>query len=265
MCNAVDCGSDTANSRGTTCTSAGSANVAGSWTQIIAATGADCCGFYVQAVKDFALIDNGTTFAVDIAIGGAGNEFMVAQQLVANGTASPTFGEVYYIPVAVPSGTRLSARSQSNAASDPVNVSIILVDGTFTQIDGYSGVDAIGFVTASTHGTVITASGSTNTKGSYSQLIASTAKDYAAICLSFDGDLDNLGNSSCLLDVAIGAAASEVVIIPNISILTNSNIVYPANTPWFFIPVPSGTRLSARMQSSVSAEVVGLTAYGAYQ
>lgn len=90
-----------------------------------------------------------------------------------------------------------------------------------------------------------------NTKGSWTQLIASTARDTSAILASFlieDSDFD------ALLDLGIGAAASEVVIVPDLLITSTTNRV--SRQVWIPIYIPAGTRVAARVQTNPGAKRV---------
>lgn len=105
------------------------------------------------------------------------------------------------------------------------------------------------------YGATITASGSANTKGSYTQIAASLARSCAGVMLQI------LGNSGAyvLLDLAIGGAGSEVVVVPNLhgSISLSSN-----GNSSIFIPLylPAGTRVAARCQAGVGASTVRVKA-----
>ena len=96
---------------------------------------------------------------------------------------------------------------------------------------------------SSTTGTTVTASGSTNTKGSYAQLVAATVNDAIGIIVSI---IDNSARAQYLLDIAVGGAGSEQVVVPNL-------MVGPAysNSPqgqgiFFPLSIPAGSRIAAR-------------------
>lgn len=109
-------------------------------------------------------------------------------------------------------------------------------------------------------GTSVTAAGSAHTKGSYTTLIASTG--YAAfgimVCVGNVGTAAST-NTRTLVDIAIGAASSEVVIIPNLLAgqagASNSASSEP-NVYFFPITIPAGVRISARSQSLAASDTV---------
>lgn len=118
------------------------------------------------------------------------------------------------------------------------------------MLDGWEGqyAEAAGADTSTSLGTSITASGSTNTKGSWTQLIASTAHDAIGMMIYMRG---NTGTQQVLVDIGIGASSSEIALIPN---LKYTNAAYGFSfTAWFPVQIPAGTRLSARCQSSVAS------------
>lgn len=260
VCNGTDQGTATGTSQGTSIT-AGAANTAGSFTQLVASSAIDASWMIVicnQASAAGAL-------AVDIAVGASGSEKVIAQQIV----SVEASGAAVAFPCSIPAGTRISARAQSSTASATVGVSVILFDGAFTQMDGNGGADSIGFVSGSTTGTTVTASASTNTKGSYAQLVASTTRDYIGLFGAFDTGGTTTAHHN-LLDIAIGASGSEQVIIPNFPAVSSAqglsaNLFSPENIPFTPILIPAGTRIAARMQSNVASSAMHVTLYGVYQ
>ena len=79
-------------------------------------------------------------------------------------------------------------------------------------------LQAVGATTATSLGTAITASGSTNTKGSYTQLIASTTSDATSMIITLYNQ--SVPNATMAIDIAVGAAASEQVIAANVLFYT---------------------------------------------
>ena len=85
--------------------------------------------------------------------------------------------------------------------------------GDFSTISGQLCDDLAG-VTASSIGTTITASGTAHTKGSYTQLIASTAREYSTlfVTLMYDGSTTR---AVFLVDIALDSA-TETIVIPDL-------------------------------------------------
>jgi hypothetical protein len=93
----------------------------------------------------------------------------------------------------------------------------------------------------------VTGSSIANTKGSFVEMIASTASAATGIIVTFHRAL-TATQQFMLFDLAIGAASSESVIIPNIPIVIKNA---ESNASYFFpIAIDAGTRISMRHQHS---------------
>lgn len=256
VCNAQDAGTLTASSDGTTITASGSTNTKGSWTQLVASLGADCC---------WVLIEIGTPntgvrkILVDIGVGAAASEQVVVSNLQVLTQSSGTGDDIKFsFPLQIPAGSRVSARSQSATASAAVTVKMTCFDGAFTMMEGVAGLDMLGVSTATSVGTNVTPSATANTKGSFAQLIASTARDYCGLVVVV-GPAGTAGDIY-LVDIAIGAAASEQVIIPNVRMAFSTTIT--ASPIYIPMAVPAGTRISARAQASAASGTATVVAVG---
>ena len=120
-----------------------------------------------------------------------------------------------------------------------------------TQITGYEtiGVDPS---TASAGGRGVAAHASAHTKGAWVELAAATAAD-ACWVDAFIG-FTNANTSRYLVDIALGAAGSEQVLLPDLYFETTIlNTVYVAYR--FPVAIPAGSRVAARCQSSVGGAV----------
>lgn len=102
---------------------------------------------------------------------------------------------------------------------------------------------------------VVTASATPHTKGAYATLIASTDVNAETIVLTLVNSIGSSGvDTSILMDIAFGAAASEVVKIANIPIgftLAGKTLTIP-------FAVPSGTRISACIQGAVVSQTANI-------
>jgi len=99
----------------------------------------------------------------------------------------------------------------------------------------------------------VTANTAAHTKGSYSELIASTSANAGLLVLMVQDISTAATNTATLIDVATGASGSETVIISNLAVggalTTNGQTGVAVAVPF---QIPSGTRLSARIQSVVT-------------
>ena len=112
---------------------------------------------------------------------------------------------------------------------------------------GSQSVDASVAVTATTLGITIAPNASAHTKAAtYTTLIASTAQPTAWLLVTVPRVATTI---EYFVDIAVGAASAETVIVANLAVSLNSAL---ALTGWnYLVPVsiPAGTRISARCQS----------------
>lgn len=104
----------------------------------------------------------------------------------------------------------------------------------------------------------VVASGSANTKGSWTNIKTSSAFDADGFYVQVRPDT---ASRDWLYDIGIGPAASEVAIITNALASSSGSGSFEGHRYYVPIPVPAGTRFSARCQStSGSAQmIVGVT------
>ena len=273
VCNGQSIGANTAASNMTALTYSGTANTKGAWKQLIASTSYDACWAVITVTTGY---DGDLSAAFDIGVGSSGSEVAIINDLIAsgsyNGQNDLLANRRYSFPIQIPAGTRLSGRCQRTSTGTSgiygPSVQIHLFDGSFTQMEGAAGVDAIGFTSGTTLGTTIVPG--TNTPGSYAQLSSSTSRDYIGFLLGFDAQGNVTGWADYLVDFAIGASGSEKNIVPQSALSLASGVTLePAVFPFCPISVPAGTRIAARAAIDVAVSPTtndtGLTMYGVYQ
>jgi hypothetical protein len=113
----------------------------------------------------------------------------------------------------------------------------------FRNVDWFED-GAYQIVTAASAVTV-TANTSAHTKGSWSELIASSGQG-SVLVLRFSSVAATGANTATLVDIATGASGSETAILSNLAVgATTSEIHLP-------LKIASGTRFAARIQSVVT-------------
>jgi hypothetical protein len=114
--------------------------------------------------------------------------------------------------------------------------------------------------TSNTSGQTLTANASANTEGSYSQIAASVTEPWTGFWV-FLFDPSNT-NRDFLVDVAIGAAASEQEIVSDL--LFSVAAATGFTTAPYFCPlaIPAGVRLAARCRSSVGSSTIEVIVIG---
>jgi hypothetical protein len=239
-------------------------NTKGAYSQLIASTAAVTRSILIQCSAAVVQVTPGKQWLIDIALGGAGSEVNLIPNLVFGvPTQYSNSGFCMLLPMTIAAGTRISARCQTNinSATDTAPIKIT----TFSQGFGGNGVDAIGVSTATSEGTALTpASGS---KSSYVQLTASAARAYKGMFALFDCQGAAGGNyTTDQIDFATGAAASEVVFLPDFMLNDSSGSFAPYGNCTGYLPfsIPAASRIAVRGQGSGTANAIGVSVYGVY-
>jgi hypothetical protein len=113
---------------------------------------------------------------------------------------------------------------------------------------GPTSYETFGHATVA-NGTTVTASASANTKGAYAELSASTGIDADGFYLYV---LAGTLLADYLIDVAVGASSSEVDILSNLLCSSPSNNSEAPFEVYIPLPIPAGSRIACRCQSSDS-------------
>lgn len=268
----TDLGTVAASSQGTSLTANSVANTKGTtYTQLIASTAENYAGLLVHVTGNQATAS--VAFLIDIAVGAAAAEqVLIPNVYYYQGSSSSVVRHdvMAYFPVAVAAGSRLSMRSQSSVASGVCIVQVLGVPINPFVPEGFTRCTSYGEVLASSLGTQIDSGAVANTEGAYAALSASTTNPMKAIRVIVtvgNGTLPATAGTG-LLDLAIGAAAAEQVVIPNLQYIRSTTTGSDAriwSPPVWPVDIPSATRLAARCQfgnTDANARLMRLVAYG---
>lgn len=203
---------------------------------------------------------------MDIGVGPSGSEKILLPNLLVECNANGSSQGRTQLPLQIPAGTPISFRfcetSPSSVQNFPAGLHLIGFDGGFVQGEGFAGADDIGTsVSGSPYSTTLSAAG-INSFGSWTQLVASTANDYAGflIFVGQQGAGDTTNFPWTAFQFGIGAAAAEIA-VEEVAVQTNWGGMFD------FVPlaVPAGTRLSGRAAHATSTtEVAGMAVFGVY-
>ena len=258
-------GEVTASSRGTVITASATAHTKGAWTQIVASTPFDAVAVLVQIQHPGALI---SPCLLDLGVGAAASEIVVAADLQCHSGGDRT-DYSYLLRLSIPEATRIAARCQSAVASQTLHVTVTLLGQGFLPSAGLGRLETWGAVTTGSTGTVVDAGATANTKGAWVQLIASTGFDTEDLLLAFDHDETGFpaATRTFLLDIGLGAAAAEQVVIDNLAVALSAsdNAFLPRTLGPVPCRIPAGTRVAARCQCSIATagqREINLIAYG---
>lgn len=189
----------------TTVTTSGSNNTKGSWVELESSTDYAVSGFYL-IVDAAARSANQQRILLDVGIGGAGSEHVLVPDLLFSTgdiVDRGQGGHYVYIPMYIPAGTRVSARTQVNtSAPRTARVAIIFNYSGESLLPIFQGCDALGITTGSTSGVQVT-SGSGGSYGAYTTLLT-TSREYSALGLvSVGARSSSMTNSFIGIDIAV--------------------------------------------------------------
>lgn len=234
-----------------TAVTSGATNTKGAWTELAAATAraTDFIIIYLDFVAGGAAIRD---VALDIAIGGAGSEVIIMEDLHTQLKSSIGPAIKFHFPVRIPKGVRVSARIATNASADVFSVGASLFTSKFKSGRGYSKVKTLGIVGGGNPTAVaVDPGGTANTKGAWTEIVAATPERIQEFSLCIGGNTNNAHiDATFLADIAVGGAGSEVILVENIYI-TESSAETTRSPTHFPIEIPAGSRVAMRMQSSI--------------
>jgi hypothetical protein len=248
-----------ANNASGTITANSSAHTKGSWTQLISSSASNS-SFISIIANAIGAPGTNTATLFDIGTGASGSETSIISNISVGaagnftGAMPPTFG----IPIQIASGTRISSRIQSVVTGGKTaNISVSLMNiGNYNTAP--TSVDTIGADTANSKG--ISFSGAS---GSWTEAIASTTRDYRAVCCVFSSHDSDILGITISWDVGVGASGSETVFGGGKAI-TGSNEVVSTATPYnlFGRVIPAGSRLAVRHDIAANPSKYGFTLIG---
>lgn len=238
-------------SRGTLVTS-GADGEWGSYIELSSSTSDAWDGFFLNAGRTPSFRE----ILVEVATGAASSEVSIYKaRLIGGSNVEMSQGMTYY-PIPVPSGSRVSVRTNSDAASVVVHVSILGIGTSQTKfLKEGDNQESLGFddTSLTEKGTTVDPGGTANTKGSWVEFDASTANDVDYITIdTINSDIAISGDPGWLVDIGTGVADSEVVVVANIPLISSSaqDDLHPGTVGPFRVAIPSGTRIAIRCQSS---------------
>ena len=246
-----------ASSLGTTITAPGSVNTKGAWAQIVASTDFPAVGIIVALQIEPGSGD--TQQLIDVGVGAAASEVVIVPNLLTNRCTSAEGAKwKVYIPVAIPAGTRVAMRYQSNGTAPVIYATVAIVGGQAKrQILSPGKCTDYGSATGTSVGQTVDPGGTINTEGAYTQIVASTTYAIRGLIVCLGNLTTGAGNPRWLADLAVGAGGSEQIVIAD---LMHSNPGpaggggHASDNGWHYLPmaIPAGTRIAMRAQCSIN-------------
>lgn len=235
----------------------GSANAKGAYSQFVASSGFACT--QVQVLLTNSSGTNGAQFLCDIATGAAASETVVIPNIMAaNSTTSAAsqLGGLYNLPLGIATATRIAARAQSSSATQTLGVSITLLVGG--GCPGITTFTDYGTNTGTSGGTSVDPGGSANTKGSFAQITASLSAVAQSLLVEQTlGSNTGAQTARWFIDVATDAAASEVVLIPDLEFWARDQgaaalATFPPSRQFSTIYIAASTRVATRASCNIT-------------
>jgi hypothetical protein len=232
------------------------AHTKGAWTQLVASTSAAASALliYVENIRQNTV---DTASLVDIGVGASGSETAIVPNVAVGQAGSMgndlRVGLFFIVPVQVPSGSRISARLQSLVTGGKTGVVTVTAmpwgDPTLLP----TTVDVLGTSTATSQGTVGSAS-------AWTQVVASTAVEYRAISVLVCGATNIQNTAIRNISFATGSSGAETPIcLHTYLVTTGETIDGPVAThPVIAGPFPAGTRFSFNGPANMAATIVGI-------
>jgi hypothetical protein len=225
------------------CQSSAVANTKGSWRQLVASTSKPATGiallFWIETESDYL---------VDIGIGGAGAEVVIIPNIyvpVKSYVSRHIFN--LHVPIAIPAGVRIAARCQDAVGSGYANLGGALISKGFMPSEALNRATTYGAITATSLGTAVAPSATAHTKGAWVEISSAITNSIRQFVLVISNVYTG-ATSFALIDIGIGAAGSEKVILANLWMSMSAYHTHPLSYGPFDISIPAGTRLAARGQ-----------------
>lgn len=230
---------------GTNFTTGAAASTKGAIAEMFASTAFDAFMLSLYIPK-MGISGVASETAVDILIGAATEEVLIANLL-----CGYSLGRMFQFPLYIPSGSRLSLRGASARTSTTFNSYCHLHGGHGSppfRVGSKITTYGIGTVP---NGTTITP-GASDAAGAWVQITASTSEDHFALLPGFQVAADTTINQlRYLVDVGIGAAATETVMASYVFTTTAEEYMLGPSNPFpFYRDIPSGSRLTMRASNS---------------
>ena len=232
----------------------------GNWSQITSSTSYPSYGLWVNAYNNSLC-----NLLFDIGIGASTQEKVLLPDLFIGGRNGSIHINNFY-PIYIPEGSRITVRSWAdNGASGAVACSVIFCGTPFPDVPIFGRCTAYGLDGTVATGKTVTAAGSANTKGSYTELIDSTTYPIKAWTMHFGLEHQVTGASAWHYnaDIAVGASGSEKILLGDLYLATNTvEVIAPTVLGPFINPIPNGSRLAVRTQCSTASQEFDCVLYG---
>ena len=228
----------------------------GSYKELTASSSADATGIIIMGSRGTGQ----ARYLLDVAVGAAGFEVNIVNNLSFYANKANIDLGTYLIPINIPSGSRISARCQKSNGSVGWNLHLCCNLLTKDNSNGLTTAYTWGANTGDTSGVQCIPSATRSVKGSWAQITASTEAKVTMISMGYLQLATALTDTESITDIGIGGAGSEVVLIPDITNVSENaldSLMGPANLMLLPIDIPASSRLSVRTQANNASNPAG--------
>ena len=213
------------------------------FTEIINATDYDSSGFWLH------FRGNGATSTYQCKLY-SGAESFETEFLHVVGPSISTQDTHFFVPIAIPAGTRITAKTASAGGFQTAVVGITLIRGTI----GNSKQVSRGVVVGLTSGEMLSIDCGTtaNTKSDWLEIISATSHPVKGFSFIIAGDISSTTTTLYYTDIGIGPISNVLEII------TNWPTIFQGFNPEarifgpIWTPIPEGSRIVARAQCNIT-------------
>jgi len=222
------------------------ANTKSAWVELSASTTVETMGFSIAANHSDASAGTQVSLLLDIGIGAAGSETVIVEGIAVDGSHTSEYLISAYIPLHISAGSRVAIRGQASATSENISVKIKLHPKTMAGLTSYQIIESYGVNNADSGGVTVTTPSSGTS--AWQEIVASTNSEIKSLglCFTCTGSASDAIHKT---EFAVGAAGSEIVVIPGMSWsyrrTTARSSIMP-NLSWLPVHIPAGSRISAR-------------------
>lgn len=238
------------------------ADLAGSWVELVASTGFDS---HLLILMARGVGTSAVAAKLDVAVGASGSEEIIIPDLSIEGHWNVSPYESSW-PLFIPAGSRIAVRSTDSAVTSYGHlVGLYLFGNQFSETPAVSGKATK--LSTGTYALQVDPGGTANTKGSWIEMTASTSEDHAGLVLvCTHGTNSAMASGTGLFDIAFGSSGSEEVIVADMFVDYSALERCPSGISGKHLPlfVPAGTRIAMRGQSTITNAIDRRTFWAVY-
>jgi hypothetical protein len=252
------------NNTGLSITASATANTPGAWVQYIANNAISASdtiqALHIQAIGNNQVSGADNSALIDIGVGAAGSEVIIAEGIAVGGAAnSGGAGPHMHIPVRIPGATRVALRTRAAVGSRIITVQQVVASGPLSGVPFAfplpTALDVIGTSATTSRGTSMSGA-----SGTWTEILSATSRAYQALAIvpSVSGGFTGGTSLTYLLELGIGAAGQEAAVAYSVGTLSANGIIFPlpvaAPNTIYGANVPVGTRIAVRHNAPSNPE-----------